>query len=188
MALDVAGIGVEHREVLLRNKPAAMLEASPKGTVPVLVLANGTVLEESLDIMEWALKQRGPEGWWDAEDRVDAEAFLATFKPALDRYKYASRYNAEAARGDVDTAQRAIAMDALAALCAPLSERAFLRRETPRLLDFATFPFVRQFANTEPEWWSGAATRAMKTWLTSLVQSERFERIMLKYPLWEPKR
>ena len=186
MALDAAGVEVEHREVLMRDKPAAMLQASPKGTVPVLVLPDGTVLEESLDIMDWALRRADPLSWQAKGDRADAESFLAQFKPALDRYKYASRYDPEAKRGDVDTAQRAVAMDALLDLTRPLDARPFLRSKQPRYLDIATFPFVRQFAAVEPDWWARTAPPGLKRWLAALTDSERFTRVMKKHSVWQP--
>ena len=187
MALDAAGIAVEHREIQLRDKPAAMLAASHKGTVPVLVLPDGRVLDESLDIMDWALERADPEDWRADGDREDAEAFLETFKPALDRYKYASRYDDAKARGDVDKVQRGVAMTALVALAEPLTRAPYLRGPQPRYLDIATFPFVRQFANTEPDWWAQSAPEALRTWLDSLVGSPRFTRVMAKHPLWTPE-
>ena len=185
MALDVAEIVVDHREVKLSDKPPAMLAASPKGTVPVLVLEDGTVLEESLDIMDWALDQSDLEGWKQDGARSRAEAFLVTFKDALDRYKYASRYNPEAKRGDVDESQRAIALSALEDLTNPLKNQSFLHSaDQAGYLDVATFPFVRQFANTEPDWWRVAAPESVRTWLDKLVSSSRFQRVMHKHDPW----
>jgi len=95
MALHAAGMDYEHREVLLRDKPAAMLEVSEKGTVPVFITKGGAVIDESLDLMFWALAQNDPEGWLDT-DMVAAKALIAqndgAFKHHLDRYKYKSRY------------------------------------------------------------------------------------------------
>jgi glutathione S-transferase len=187
MALDAAKIAVEHREVLLRDKPQAMLDASPKGTVPVLVLPDGKVVDESLDIMEWSLTQHDPDGWLDTqtEDRQAAEAFLDAFKDRLDRYKYASRYNSDAKRGDVDLDKRAEAMAVLTAFTAPLADTPFLRGERAQLIDIATFPFVRQFAAVERDWWSDTAPDGLKNWLDHHLNSPRFKRIMKKFPLWQ---
>ena len=185
MAIDAAGIEVEHREVVLSRKPAAMLDASPKGTVPVLVLPDGCVLDESLDIMDWALARHDPEGWRHAGARDRADAFLNRFKPALDRYKYASRYRPGAARGDVDAEQGEIALRALIDFAAPLDGQAFLSGAAPGYLDIATFPFVRQFAAVEPERWAEAAPAAVQRWLQTLVGSGRFHRIMAKRPEWD---
>jgi glutathione S-transferase len=182
MALDVAARPVEHREVRLRDKPSAMLDASPKGTVPVLV-TNAGVIDESLDIMMWALGQNDPDNWLanGAQDRADTEAFLADFKDQLDRYKYASRYDSTVARGAVDLDYREKALATLATLTTPLKSTLFLRGERPRLIDVATFPFIRQFAAVEPAWWADCAPQGTAQWLTDWLQSERFKRIMVKH-------
>lgn len=186
MALDVAAIPVEHREVLLRDKPTAMLDASVKGTVPVLVTEAG-VIDESLDIMLWALEQNDPDHWLvsGAQDRADADAFLAVFKNQLDRYKYASRYDPSIARGAVDPDYRRHALATLTTLAAPLKSAPYLRGGCPRLVDIATFPFIRQFAAVEPAWWAASAPDGMAHWLTHWMQSDRFKRIMAKYPVWQ---
>lgn len=186
MSLDAASVAVEHREVLLRDKPTEMLDASPKGTVPVLVTPEGNVIDESLDVMQWALTQSDPDGWLieGDQDRIDVEAFLAGFKGQLDRYKYASRYDPSAQRGAVDLDSRADAMTLLTQFAAPLQNTAYLRGPTPRLIDIATFPFIRQFAAVEPDWWKETAPQSLQQWLAGLVQSERFRRIMTKHPLW----
>lgn len=185
MALDVAEIVVEHREVLLRDKPAAMLEASPKGTVPVLV-TDLNVIDESLDIMRWALFQNDPENWLadEQQDRLDAEGFLAGFKDRLDRYKYASRYDPSVLRGAVDTDYRRAAMAVVSDLASPLETREFLRGDCPRLIDLATFPFIRQFAAVEPDWWAASAPPGLIRWLEHWLQSDRFKRIMTKHSIW----
>lgn len=188
MALDAAQIDVEHREVLLRDKPAELLKASPKGTVPVLVLPH-CVLEESLDIMEWALARQDPENWLShPDDRQHVESFLDAFKDSLDRYKYPSRYNPDVARGDVDKNQRATAMEVLSAFADPLKNQAFLGGKTPSLRDIATFPFVRQFAAVEPDWWTQAATEPLQNWLQHFLETDRFRRVMAKHPRWAPLR
>jgi len=186
MALDVSGIKVEHREVLLRDKPAAMLTASPKGTVPVLV-TDSSVIDESLDVMIWALEQNDPENWLAEkdQDRLDIETFLDTFKDRLDRYKYASRYDPSVQRGDVDVKQRAAAMTVLTQFTSSLDDAQYLRGDQPRLIDIATFPFIRQFAAVEPEWWNGSAPKPLLLWLSEWLNSERFRRIMTKHPKWE---
>jgi len=186
MALDAAGVAVEHREVLLRDKPSEMLDASPKGTVPVLVTSEGNVIDESLDVMLWALTQSDPDDWLieKDQDRIDAEVFLEGFKDQLDQYKYASRYDPSAQRGAVDLDRRADAMTLLTQFAAPLQYTAYLRGPAPRLIDIATFPFIRQFAAVEPDWWRGTTPRSLQQWLVGLMESERFRRIMTKYPLW----
>lgn len=188
MGLDAAKIAVEHREVRLRDKPQAMLDASPKGSVPVLVLTDGTVIDESIDILEYALSVDDPEEWArDREkDRADAEAFLDQFKHHLDRYKYASRYDPDVERGAVDLGHRKQAMDLLADLSQPLDNHAFLRGGRPRLIDIALFPFVRQFAAVERDWWKETASKGLQVWLSHWLNDSRFKRIMTKHPVWEP--
>jgi glutathione S-transferase len=185
MALDVANITIEHREILLRDKPATMLAASPKGTVPVLVTDAG-VLDESLDIMNWALAQKDPEDWLvdGPQDRIDAERFLTDFKDKLDRYKYASRYDPSVPRGMVDTDYRREAMTLLSDFSLPLETTEFLRGDRPRLIDVAIFPFVRQFAAVEPTWWTTSAASGLGRWLQHWLESARFERIMTKHSIW----
>jgi glutathione S-transferase len=164
-----------------------MLDASPKGTVPVLVTQSG-LLEESLDIMVWALEQHDPDGWLRHKDRdLDTAArFHAAFKDRLDRYKYASRYDDSRARGDVDLTMRAEAVAVLAETFQPLSENGFLHGDTPSLIDVATFPFIRQFAAVEPDWWAASAPPGVKPWLDSWINSDRFKRVMHKHPVWTP--
>lgn len=189
MALDAAEIAVAHREVLLRDKPAAMLAASPKGTVPVLVLPDGTVIDESLDIMIWALSRHDPEGWTSETeaDRRDVEQFLEAFKDRLDRYKYASRYDESIAREAVDHKQRAEALAVLLDFASNLSHTTFLRADRPRLIDVATFPFVRQFAAVEPDWWAASIPQDLQDWLKHWLESDRFQRIMTKHRVWTPE-
>ncbi|HAN88548.1 MAG TPA: glutathione S-transferase, partial [Erythrobacter sp.] len=147
MALRIGGASYEHREVVLRDKPAEMLEVSPKGTVPVLVAGPAEVIEESRDIMRWALVRSDPEGWLERDDPELIETNDGPFKHHLDRYKYATRYD------DVDPAQhRTAALDILRRLDERLSQSAYLRGETRGFADIAIFPFIRQFANTDRDW------------------------------------
>ena len=188
MALSISGAAYEHREILLRDKPAAMLAASPKGTVPVLVLDNGRVIDESYDVMLWALSQNDPEGWL-APEMTDMQPLIdiitGDFKTHLDRYKYASRYDENAPRGAVDESHRAAAIDALAPLEARLKTTPYLMGKTRTLADIATIPFIRQFAATEPDWWAGLDKPELKTWLKTNLESDLFKTIMKKHPLWE---
>ena len=125
MALLVSGTAYAHREVLLRDKPAAMLAASPKGTVPVLVLADGTVIDESIDIMRWALAQNDPEDWLARADAELVALFDGAFKHHLDRYKYAGRYDAD------PLAHRAAGLAMLAELDTRLADLEYLAVRTP---------------------------------------------------------
>lgn len=190
LALSIADINYEHREVSLRNKPQPMLDASPKGTVPVFITSSGTVIEESLAVMRYALSQNDPKNWlFDETDRT--EDFIRImdeeFKPHLDQYKYASRYDDTAERGDVDLTHRAAAVDLLQKWEMALSENDYLLRESPSLVDMATFPFIRQFAATEKDWWASKPLPKVADWLETCLQSDLFKKIMKKRPLWEPQ-
>jgi glutaredoxin len=120
MALRVSGTACEIREVKLSAKPAAMLAASPKGTVPVLVLADGQVIDESLDIMRWALARNDPEGWLEGDDPALIQANDGPFKQHLDRYKYPDRHDSVAAE------HRALGLEMLADLDRRLASSAYL--------------------------------------------------------------
>jgi glutathione S-transferase len=187
LALSASRLDIRVREVVLRDKPAEMLEASPKGTVPVLVLPDGRVIDESLDMMRWALAASDPEGWLSA-DAAETDALIAQndgpFKRALDRYKYPNRYEAE---GADPLANR----DAGLAILTGLSERIAanggqLFGPAPTLADMAIFPFVRQFAHTDMDWWEEAAPAPVKAWLVAHKDSARFRAIMAKFPQWAP--
>jgi len=181
MALSVAGIKLEHREVLLRDKPPSMLEASPKGTVPVVVLPDGEVIEESLDVMRWALAQNDPENWLapgDAAFELIAEAD-GPFKHHLDRYKYSNRYD------NVEADEHREAGHAfLKALDSRLSGRAQLFGEAVSLADIAIFPFVRQFANTDRDWFEALDLTNLQRWLAVHLASDLFSKIMVKHDVW----
>ena len=182
MALRVADIAYRAHEIVLRDKPAQMLAVSPKGTVPVLVLANGQVLEQSWDIMRWALAAKDPEGWWS---RAQTEGNLALlecndgiFKYYLDRYKYPDRFN----DGD-RLAHRAQAVQALLApLEARLEQSPYLGGNSPCATDLALFPFVRQFAAVEPAWFAAQALPALQQWLAQWIGSELFAVCMARLP------
>jgi glutathione S-transferase len=189
LALQAAGQAVEHREITLKNKPAEMLRASPKGTVPVLVLADGTVLDESLDIMRWALGRNDPHGWLAQGEtgHEDTRALVAQndgeFKFHLDRYKYPHRYglpdgmtHRELARGFLDTLQSRLAL------------HSFLAGARFGLADAAIAPFVRQFAHTDPTWFSAQAWRYLAQWLQDFEASAAFAQVMEKHPLWQGHR
>ena len=185
LALQVADQAVQHREIALKNKPAEMLRASPKGTVPVLVLADGTVLEESLDIMRWALGRSDPQGWLsgDSADRQDAWDLIARndgdFKFHLDRYKYPHRY------GLADgLAHRELARGFLDVLQDQLARYSFLTGARFGLADSAIAPFVRQFAHTDLAWFSAQAWGHLAQWLQDFEASAAFALVMEKHPLW----
>ena len=182
LALASAQIPVEHREVQLRDKPAAMLAASPKGTVPVLVTET-QVIDESYDIMLWALRQSDPEGWLDVPQSAHDLIAQADgpFKTSLDSYKYASRTeNPDPGK------HRSIASQFLITLNAMLDGQPFLHGQTPRLADMAIAPFVRQFAHVDLDWFNAQAWPNLAQWLSDFKASERFVSIMVKHPVWHP--
>jgi glutathione S-transferase len=186
MALLQAAVKVELREVVLRSKPQAMLDASPKGTVPVLVLPDGEVIEESLSIMRWALAQRDPEGWLSQADDADQHDLIALndgpFKQALDAYKYPERHP-----GCSQVAHRARGEEVLVAqLDERLRSQPFLAGAWPGFSDLAIFPFVRQWAAVDAAWFDGAPWAHVRRWQQHWQSSNAFLRVMPKYPPWNP--
>ena len=192
LALAVSGQVHELREVLLRDKPAALLAASPKATVPVLVLPGGEVIDESLGIMRWALARHDPADWLTppagAPEQMDAmiAASDGAFKRQLDRYKYPNRYSQES---DGDAAgfalkQRTQAANWLAQLDARLGQ-GWLFGARACLADMALLPFVRQFAHTDPAWFAAQAWPGLQGWLVAFEASTLYAGVMKKYPAWQ---
>lgn len=188
MAIAAAGVECRLREVVLRDKPTEMLEASPKGTVPVIVELDGTVIEESLDVMAWALGQNDAEGWLAPElgTRAEMDALVAEcdgpFKRALDRYKYPNRYEDE---GIIREDQRALGLAFLERLNTQLEDRPQLFGAKVSYADIAIFPFIRQFANTDRTWFDALDLPNLQTWLESHLESPRFKQIMPKFAQWK---
>lgn len=177
MALRYAGISVETREVVLGDKPRHMLAVSPKGTVPVLVLPDGKVIDESLDIMAWALAQQDPDGWL-TDNRLFQELITendGSFKRALDQYKYATRFPEQSAEVYRQQGERF-----LARLEALLSEHAYLLSEKLTQADVAIFPFIRQFSMVDTDWFAEAPYPRLRQWLAGLLASELFNGVMQK--------
>ena len=182
LAVQSAGIPVELREIVLRNKPEAFLETSPSATVPAL-RTGATVLDESLEIMVWALKQSDPEGLMEMPDEGWAliEANDGPFKAALDHTKYAVRYP------DLDPkAERAKAAQYLMKLEVQLTGNKWLFGNRPTVADLAILPFVRQFANTDRAWFDAQDWTGLIGWLDRFTESAAFRRIMPKYAPWAP--
>jgi len=179
MALVYAGVQVSVREVVLRDKPAEMLAASPKGTVPVLILSDGQIIDESLDVMHWALSQNDPAEWLSPDSATLITSADGPFKAALDRYKYPNRYD-----GIDRLDQRALGLAFLEKLDGLLDGRANLLRETVSLADIAIFPFVRQFANTDRAWFEALPLPRLQDWLARHLASDLFASVMTKYPQW----
>lgn len=181
LAIAYAGIPVEIREVHLKHKPDQMLALSPKGTVPVLHLPDGTVIDESLDIMRWALAQDDPDHWLDAGE--DSERLIqwndGEFKYYLDRYKYADRYP-EFPAGYYRSKGELF----LAELESKLGENRHLNGDNFSLLDAAIFPFIRQFAAVDSAWFQMSSFANLNRWLNDLVTADLFADVMHKYPIW----
>jgi glutathione S-transferase len=183
MALAYAGIAVEIREISLREKPASMLAISPKGTVPVLQ-SDGLVIEQSYDIMKWALRQSDPDQWLskDTESLIDEWVTKndGPFKKLLDQYKYPDRYP--------DVQLEETLSQAVALFLGPINEQLktnrYLLGPKISLADVALFPFVRQFAMVDPDWIDQSGLNFLKQWLNEHIESPLFLSVMQKYPTW----
>jgi glutathione S-transferase len=180
LAIASAGLTPEHREILLRDKAPEFLKASPKGTVPVVVDGN-SVIEESLDIMNWALIRNDPEQLLNmpAEGHGLIYQNDTTFKAALDRTKYAHRHQSD------PELERANAQPFLETLAHHLSKNIHLLAPHPTLADLAILPFIRQFANIDRDRFNEDAPKPVQLWLDSFLASDRFSGIMQKYPKWQ---
>ncbi len=174
LALASAGIKVELREILLRDKAPELLAASPKATVPVLVQED-RVIEESYDIMLWALEKSDPEGWLAGRDDALIATIDGPFKTALDHYKYGTE--------DVESA-REEAAGILRGLDTTLARQPYLSGQHFALADAASITFIRQFANVDRPWFNAEPWPHLRVWLENLLASSRFAAIMRKYPKW----
>jgi len=185
MALEVSGVALDLVEVSLKDKPARMLELSPKGTVPVIELRDGTVIDESLDIMLWALDRSDPEGWLGADEAALEEmiGLIARndgeFKTHLDRTKYALRYE-----GVDPEHHRGLAQPFLDTLSGRLEANAYLMGPRPSLADWAIFPFIRQFANIDRTRFDATTDARLQVWLDGFLGSGRFSAIMQRGSRW----
>ena len=182
MALKYAGIELEHREIELRNKPQSMLDVSPKGTVPVLLI-DRLVLDQSLDIMRWAIEQSDLDGWGNVSDEI-AQAWIekndGRFKVLLDQYKYPNRHP------ELDS--KAVLDEALQLMLLPmekaLQDSQYLLGSKMTLVDIAIFPFIRQFSMVDIERFNQLPIPATKKWLKQHLESELFNSVMQKHPVW----
>jgi glutathione S-transferase len=180
MAILASGITVELREVVLRDKPPELLEASPKATVPVLILPDGHVIDQSVDIMHWALAQNDPEGWLSGNDTALIEANDGPFKAALDRYKYPHRYDLTDG-----LAHRTAGMEWLSNLDVRLNKQQALAGQSLGITDFSIFPFIRQFAMTDWDWFINCPMPALRMWLNNMLETAYFNKSMQRYAQWE---
>ena len=185
LALAASGQACELREVVLKHKPQGLLQASPKGTVPVLVLPDGQVLDQSLDIMLWTLQRNDPGAWLTPGqgNLQDMLALIAEcdgpFKQALDRCKYPSRHP------EADTGvERALAADWLHQLETRLAAQPFLFGAHMALADTAVAPFVRQFAGIDADWWGAQPWPRLQGWLAQWQSGALLASVMHKMPAW----
>jgi glutathione S-transferase len=178
LALAASGTRYELREVRLSDKPVELLTASPKGTVPVLVTADGAVIEESLAIMRWALKKHDPAGWRKRDDPALIAINDDMFKHHLDRYKYPDRH------GSAPDRHRDAGLRLLRDLDARIAARGQLCGSLPGLADAAIMPFVRQFARVDRDWFDAQPLSCLKGWLAGHLASDLFEGIMQRVVPW----
>ncbi|WP_299806987.1 glutathione S-transferase [uncultured Shewanella sp.] len=201
LGILLSGQSVSLREIVLKHKPDSMLEASPKGTVPVLILQDGSVIEESIEIMCWALMNNDPHNLLlsdNPQQQENAQALIHAndnqFKPWLDKYKYADRHpdNSEQyyrQQGEVFIGQlesllsRQVAKQATTQGADPSISPQLLGSE-PSIADYAIYPFVRQFASVDSAWFDNSAYPNVQRWLKDHIESAEFASIMKKYPTW----
>jgi len=179
LAIAVSGVEVELREVLVRDKAPELLEASAKATVPVVVYG-GDIIEESYDIMLWALKQNDPDAWLERHNRGLIEECDGAFKSALDKYKYGNRHE-----GSDAIEQRSIASEFLAKLDEILATQPYLSGDKIGMTDMSIATFVRQFANVDRVWFDAEPWPNLIRWLEEFLSSDSFTSIMIKYPKWQ---
>jgi glutathione S-transferase len=187
LAIVYSQVEVEIREVILKDKPTSLLAYSPKGTVPVLVTYKKQIIDESRDIMLWALQQQDSNDWLCTSQPTLQKQISSLidendneFKVILDKYKYADRYPECSA-----TEYRVQAEFFLNQLELLLNLHKNLVSDNVSLADMAIFPFIRQFAHVDRSWFDGAPYPKLRAWLDEHLKSELFSAVMLKYPQWK---
>ena len=185
LALYASGATIEIREIVLRDKPEHMLEISPKGTVPILQLADGKIIDESFEIMIYALGRQDPDEWLGIEE--ETTNFLIKrndneFKYALDHYKYPNRYPDEDCSNMFEHGA-----EILKDLNARIEQNGALVEDYNTLADYAIFPFIRQFRNVDQECFNALNLNALSSWLNAHLESALFQNIMEKYDPWKPE-
>ena len=182
MALKYAGIEYEHREIVLRNKPQSMLRVSPKGTVPVLCVGE-QILDQSIDIMRWALDRSDPDGWLELDQLISIEWLEKNdgpFKTLLDQYKYPERYP-HLNRGEILNAAIELMLKPMEVA---LELNAYLLSNKLSWVDVAIFPFIRQFSMSDQKSFEALPFTHLQSWLDQLIESELFHSVMQKHPAW----
>jgi len=187
LAIANSNIALELREVVLRDKPQQLIDISPKATVPVLQLPDNTVIDESLDIMHWALEQNDPDDWFTSlseEQKTLSQKLIANndsdFKVYLDRYKYADRYPEHTQEHYRQQAEKFLVL-----LEQQLQQSGYLICNRITLADMAILPFIRQFAFADKVWFDQSAYPHIQTWLAEFIESDLFQRIMIKHSAWQ---
>ena len=179
MAIHISGQKCELREVLLRDKPPSMLEYSAKGTVPVLILQDGKVIDESLDVIDWALNLNDPDDWQRSKDKEKTKELIkindGEFKYHLDRYKYSKRYDNE----DPEF-HRKKCLKFIESINNELNNSKYIFDDNISYADIVLLPFIRQFRIADIEWFDN-----LKEWLSSFLDSSLLNSIMKKYDLWK---
>ncbi|VAW80970.1 hypothetical protein MNBD_GAMMA15-1776 [hydrothermal vent metagenome] len=187
LALKLAGLPVELREVDLNAVPVELSAASSKDTVPVLITPDGTVIDESWDVVQWAFRQSDPDNWLGDDERhvIPADQVLEindfSFKEDLDHYKYFERYPEHP-----QAYYRERGEEFLEELEETLSQSRYLLGDQPTLADIAVFPFIRQFVNVDRDWFDQTPYVHLRKWLDEWLASELFESVMVKHPVWKP--
>jgi glutathione S-transferase len=183
MALQYSGIELEHREIELKNKPQSMLLASPKGTVPVLCV-DGKVIDQSLDIMHWAIAQSDPDKWGDIDESIGQiwiDKNDDPFKKLLDQYKYPNRYP-EFIQEEVLAAVEELMLKPMETA---LQLSQYLLGSKMTWVDVAIFPFIRQFSMVNPQRFEQSPYPSIKRWLNQHLDSSLFKSVMQKHPVWK---
>ena len=184
MAIHASGQKCELREVLLRDKPPSMLEYSPKGTVPVLILQDGYVIDESLDVIDWALNLNDPDDWQRSKDTKKTKELIkindGEFKYHLDRYKYSKRYDNE----DPEF-HRKKCLKFIESVNNELNNSKYIFDDNISYADIVVLPFIRQFRIADIEWFDSLPYDNLKKWLSSFLDSSLLNSIMKKYDLWQ---
>ena len=183
LAIRYSNIKCELREVDLKNKPSTLLQISPKATVPVLVTPQGPVIDESLDIMYWSLAQNDPQNWLQSSHSIEIDSLIqqndSQFKIHLDHYKYADRFPDQSTDFYRQQGEQFLQL-----LEQRLIKQSFLISNSTSLADIALFPFIRQFAYVDIQWFESSPYPKLREWLSYWLESELFLSIMKKHPYW----
>jgi glutathione S-transferase len=186
MGLKNAGLKIELREVDLKDMPEALLKISSKATVPLLLLPDESIIDESWDILKWALAKKDPDNWLGENEQflLDTEMLIETndfsFKNDLDNYKYADRFPEYS-----EEHYRTACEEFIEELEEMLSENNYLLADQLTVADIAVFPFVRQFSLVDKSWFDQSPYQNVQQWLEQLINTELFQHVFQKYGLWE---